>query len=177
MAEPCAVAHLADARGIRVVEHADLPAEALGDAHFGEVAQPFLVDVDRGRRDPIDDDGRQADADRRVVVERALASDVIEQLAHDVDRCLGRGRLGRLEPVPLGEQRAADEIDQGALDAAAPEIDADGDAVRGRSSPPRSPVGGPPSGLGGRGARCGRGGRSGGAHPRVRRGSSRPRGR
>ena len=77
----------------------------------------FAAELD----DAVADDARHGDADRAGGV-----GELREQLDEHLGHRLGRRRLRGLDPLALGGEVAALEVDRRALDAGAAEVDAEG---------------------------------------------------
>ena len=76
----------------------------------------------------MDDDGRDGDADGGVA---RHVGEVVDDLVDDRGHGVGGGRLGRQDLEPLAGEVTRLEVDGGALDAAAADVDAEGFAVLG----------------------------------------------
>ena len=120
-----AVAHLGDARRVGVVDDVHVPAEPLREQRVGVAVDPALVDVGRRADDAVGHDAGHGDADRRVRTDLVQLVDDLRD--HVGDRLWGRV-LGGGDPDPLGGELAGLEVDRGSLDAAAPDVDAEGEA-------------------------------------------------
>jgi hypothetical protein len=125
---PGAEAHLGEPRRVRVVEQGDRPADRPLEVLSRRVVDPGLVDVCGGHRLALENDRGDVDPDRE-----ALHPDRrFDPLDEPDDRC-DDGRRGRRcrshDPDLLGCQRAGHRVDGCGLDAAATDVDADGDGA------------------------------------------------
>ena len=75
-----AVAHLGDARGIRVIDETDVSSERLLEERLSVEIDPLLRHVRGRHRSPVDDDRGKADADRNRLVDAQLVDDLHDHL-------------------------------------------------------------------------------------------------
>ena len=134
---PCAEAHLGDAGRVGVVDDADRPARC-ALARRSTTGKPIHVGVDvaRGHGRAVHRHARQADPDRAWSSPRPspsasrLTTRPIEAMtASGVDGC------GRRDAEALGPEPAGLDVDDRGLDAAAADVDADGDPAAGHRDP------------------------------------------
>ena len=113
---------LGEPGGVRVVDDVHLAAGRVGEQPSASVPihalSMFAADCD----DAVPHHGRDRDADRAGPV-----GNVVDQLDDDLGDGVGRRRLGRPDPLAVGGELAALEVDRRALDAGAPEVDAEGE--------------------------------------------------
>jgi hypothetical protein len=120
-------AHLGGPGGVGVVDHPDVALQRSGEGPVGIELDPPGVDVGGRLADPADDDGGEADTHRGVGRGRQLAGDPTDHPVDDGDAGLGGRRLRRRHAVAIPHHDALRDVDRGALDASAPDVDADRD--------------------------------------------------
>ena len=131
-------ARLGLARGIGIVDHRDRAPRDLGEQGLGVDAQPLLVDVGRGV------DGAALHHTREGHPHLCLPREVRRDLPHHFGHRVGCGRVRRLDPEAVGGQRARRQVDDGALDPRAADVDAQclhgGGPLSGRAGSRTGPV-------------------------------------
>ena len=110
---------------IGIVHHDDLPVDRRTDQLPDLSADTGGIDVVGGLHDAVPDHGGKPHADKPVIVE--VGDEVLDGAG---DR-MGCRRLRSVDTLPLAEQRAVVEVDEGGLDARASDIDAQIDVAHG----------------------------------------------